>query len=222
VIFLWCDGYPTLYEQCRHNARWVPSICIPWFVRWVNTALPPDVALYVDTMGTLAVAAMCDADLRRHSRCQYFMTHFSSELVIQTLQFMEVLWRTYYVLASRLGVDSSRLGGLVVSMLASGPKACGFEPGQGDCFLRVVKIRSTRSSRLVSKAGRSHVVRFYSMLNNSWSPTGMNRLNFHFFAHLRLLQSALVVKLGVSPSRSRLLTSSHSLSPGDSTVGPRP
>jgi hypothetical protein len=35
-------------------------------------------------------------------------------------------------LASRLGVDSSRLGGVVVSMLATGPKACGFEPGQGD------------------------------------------------------------------------------------------
>jgi hypothetical protein len=34
-------------------------------------------------------------------------------------------------------------------------------------------------------------------------------------------QSAAVVKLGVSPSRSRLLTGSHLLSSGDSTTGPR-
>jgi hypothetical protein len=26
----------------------------------------------------------------------------------------------------------SRLGGVVVSVLATGPKGCGFEPGQGD------------------------------------------------------------------------------------------
>jgi hypothetical protein len=30
----------------------------------------------------------------------------------------------------------SRLGGVVVSVLATGPKDCGFEPGQGDGFLR--------------------------------------------------------------------------------------
>jgi hypothetical protein len=28
----------------------------------------------------------------------------------------------------------SRLGGIVVSMLATEPKGCGFEPGQGDGF----------------------------------------------------------------------------------------
>jgi hypothetical protein len=51
----------------------------------------------------------------------------------------------------------------VVSVLATGPKGCGFEPGQGDEFLRVIKIHRTPSSRMGSKAGRSHVVRFYGM-----------------------------------------------------------
>jgi hypothetical protein len=50
----------------------------------------------------------------------------------------------------------------------------------------------------------------------------MNRLNSHFLAHLLLLQRSLVVKLGVSPSRSRSLTRSHSLSSVDSTTGHRP
>jgi hypothetical protein len=51
----------------------------------------------------------------------------------------------------------------VVSVLATGTKGCGFEPGQGDEFLRVIKIHRTPSSRMGSKAGRSHVVRFYGM-----------------------------------------------------------
>jgi hypothetical protein len=33
----------------------------------------------------------------------------------------------------------------VVSVLASGPKGCEFEPGQGDGFLRAIKIGSTPS-----------------------------------------------------------------------------
>jgi hypothetical protein len=33
----------------------------------------------------------------------------------------------------------------VVSVLATGPEVRGFEPGQGDGFLRAVKIRSTAS-----------------------------------------------------------------------------
>jgi hypothetical protein len=56
-----------------------------------------------------------------------------------------------------------RLGGVVVSVLTTGPKVCGFEPGQGDGFLTAIKIRSKPSSRMGSKAGRSHVVRFYGM-----------------------------------------------------------
>jgi hypothetical protein len=39
-------------------------------------------------------------------------------------------------------LKTSRLGGVVVSVLATGPKGCGFEPGKGDGFL---KIRSTPS-----------------------------------------------------------------------------
>jgi hypothetical protein len=76
-----------------------------------------------------------------------------------------------------------------------------------------IQIRSTPSSRMGSKAGMSHVVRFYSMLKISWSPTGTNRLDSHFFAHSPTRskyvfgdgQSALVNKLGVCRSRSRLL-----------------
>jgi hypothetical protein len=55
-----------------------------------------------------------------------------------------------------------RLGGVVVSVLATGPKGCGFELGQGNGFLRAIKIRSTPSSRTGSKAGKSHA-RFYCM-----------------------------------------------------------
>jgi hypothetical protein len=39
--------------------------------------------------------------------------------------------------------EDDRLGGVVVSVLATGPKGCGFEPSQGDGFLRAIKIRST-------------------------------------------------------------------------------
>jgi hypothetical protein len=37
----------------------------------------------------------------------------------------------------------SRLGGVVVSVLATGPKDRDFEPGQGDVFLRAIQTRST-------------------------------------------------------------------------------
>jgi hypothetical protein len=43
------------------------------------------------------------------------------------------------------------------------PNVAGSKPGQGDGFLRAIKIRSTPSSRMGSKAGRSHVIRFYGM-----------------------------------------------------------
>jgi hypothetical protein len=38
-----------------------------------------------------------------------------------------------------------RLGGVVVSVLATEPKGCGFEPDQGNGFLRAITIRSTPS-----------------------------------------------------------------------------
>jgi hypothetical protein len=63
-----------------------------------------------------------------------------------------------------------------------------------------------------SKAGRSLVVKIYGILKNSWSPTGMDRLNFHFLPPYPTRsrdvsgdgQSALVDKLEVSSSRYRL------------------
>jgi hypothetical protein len=39
----------------------------------------------------------------------------------------------------------------VVSVLATGPKDCGFVPGQGDGFIRTIKTRSTPSFRMGSK-----------------------------------------------------------------------
>jgi hypothetical protein len=54
-----------------------------------------------------------------------------------------------------------RLSGVVVSVLATRPKGCGFEPGQGDGLLRAIKIRRTPPFRMGSKAGGPHVVRFY-------------------------------------------------------------
>jgi hypothetical protein len=47
----------------------------------------------------------------------------------------------------------------VVSVFATGPKGRGFKPGRGDGFSRAIKIRSPPSSRMGSKAGRSHVRR---------------------------------------------------------------
>jgi hypothetical protein len=115
-----------------------------------------------------------------------------------------------------------RLGPVVVSVLPTGHKGFGFEPGQGDGFLRAIRIRSTPSSRMRSKAGRSHVVRFYGMLKNSRSPTGTDRLNSHFLRpspaapeiSLVTARSALEDKLGVRPSRSCLLTGPHRCHPG--------
>jgi hypothetical protein len=117
----------------------------------------------------------------------------------------------------------------VVGVLANGSKCRGFEPGKGDGFLRTIKIRSTHSFGWEVKP-EVHVVRFYSMLNNTWSPTGRNRLNSHFlrpfsYSFHRCLcwqdrqstggcQSALVDKLGFSPSRS-IITWSTSQSPED-------
>jgi hypothetical protein len=40
-----------------------------------------------------------------------------------------------------------RLGGVVISVFATGPKGHGFKPGRGDGFLRVIKICSMPSFR---------------------------------------------------------------------------
>jgi hypothetical protein len=39
----------------------------------------------------------------------------------------------------------SRLGGVVVSVLATGPKGPGYKAGQGDGFLSAIKVRSSPS-----------------------------------------------------------------------------
>jgi hypothetical protein len=41
----------------------------------------------------------------------------------------------------------------MVSVLAIGPKVCGFILGQSDGFLKAIKIRSTPSFRMGSKPG---------------------------------------------------------------------
>jgi hypothetical protein len=54
-----------------------------------------------------------------------------------------------------------------VALVVLDPKVAGSKPGQGDGFLRAIKIRSTPSSRMGNKAERSHIVRFYGMKKNS-------------------------------------------------------
>jgi hypothetical protein len=94
------------------------------------------------------------------------------------------------------------------------PRVAGSNPAEMD--FKGDKNPQHTFFRMGSKAGKSHVVRFYGMSKNPWSPTGMNRLNSHFLCPSpgsRAVsgdgQSALVDKLRVSPSRSRLLTGSH-------------
>jgi hypothetical protein len=48
-------------------------------------------------------------------------------------------------------MTEGRFGGVVVSLLATGPKGRGFERGQGYGFLTVIKIRSTTSFGLEVK-----------------------------------------------------------------------
>jgi hypothetical protein len=51
--------------------------------------------------------------------------------------FLEILWKTV------------ALGGLVVSMLATGPKVRGFKPGRGRWILMVIKSAARRRSHVV-------------------------------------------------------------------------
>jgi hypothetical protein len=41
----------------------------------------------------------------------------------------------------------------MVNVLATGPKGCAFETGQGGGFLRAIEVRSTPFFRMGSKAG---------------------------------------------------------------------
>jgi hypothetical protein len=72
-----------------------------------------------------------------------------------------------------------RIGGVVVSVLATGPKVCRFELSQGNGFLRATKICSTPSFGWEVKLE----VPCHEILQHvkiSWSPTWTERLNFHF------------------------------------------
>jgi hypothetical protein len=58
----------------------------------------------------------------------------------QTYVINDGLVGAFVLLRNSEGITShSRLGGVVVSVLATGPKACGFEPSQGEEFLRCDK-----------------------------------------------------------------------------------
>jgi hypothetical protein len=50
-----------------------------------------------------------------------------------------------HISVSQSSIHLSRLGGVVVSVLATGPEVRRFEPGRGDGFLRAIKIRTTLS-----------------------------------------------------------------------------
>jgi hypothetical protein len=109
-----------------------------------------------------------------------------------------------------------RLGGVVVSVIATWPKGRGFEPGEGNGFLRAIKIRSTPSfgSEVKPKVPCHKILRHVKDLLKSH---GDGQTKFSFPSPILLLtpemslltgppdstgssQSALVDKLGVSPS----------------------
>jgi hypothetical protein len=98
---------------------------------------------------------------------------------------------------------------------------CGFESGQGDGFLRAIKIRSTPSFRWEVRSE----VPCRKILRHVKDPLkyhGDEQTQFSFLSPISYCsrdvsgdgQSALVVKLGVSPRRSRLLAGSHRYHPG--------
>jgi hypothetical protein len=111
----------------------------------------------------------------------------------------------------------SRIGGVVVSVLATGPKGSRLYPGQGDGFLRAIKIQSTPSFGLEVKpeVPCRKILRHVKDLLKSH---GDRYTKFSFPSSILLLapkislltgppnsiggcQSVLVDKLGVSLSR---------------------
>jgi hypothetical protein len=67
--------------------------------------------------------------------------------------------------------NSCRLGGVVVSVLATGPKGCWFRPCLGDGFLRAKKS----AAHFPSDGRRSHVVRFCGLLKIPWGISDTDR-----------------------------------------------
>jgi hypothetical protein len=126
-----------------------------------------------------------------------------------------------------LYVVVSRLGRVVVSVLATGPKGCGFEPGQGDGFLRAIKSAAHLFGWEVKPEVHCKILR---LVKDHLKSHGDEYTKFSFSSPISYFSRgvssdghiALVVLLGVSSIQSRLLTGSQSLSPGNSTTGPRP
>jgi hypothetical protein len=82
-----------------------------------------------------------------------------------------------------------RLDGVVVSVLATGPKGRRFKPGRGDGFLRAIKIRSTPSFGWEAKP--EVPCRKYDMLKILWGISDSDRQNSNFFAHSSYLPQCL-------------------------------
>jgi hypothetical protein len=79
--------------------------------------------------------------------CRRSVKWLQGSILYRKLQILGCLWKLTYQLM-RLKTRSkvqSRLGGVMVSVLATGPKGHGFKPGRGDWILRAIKIRSTPS-----------------------------------------------------------------------------
>jgi hypothetical protein len=110
-----------------------------------------------------------------------------------------------------------RLGGAVVNMLAIGPMGRGFEPSQGDGFLRAIKIHSTPAFELEIKPDvpcrkiLRHVKDFLKSHGGGYTKFSFPSSILLLAPEMSLLtgppdstggcQNALVDELGVSPSR---------------------
>jgi hypothetical protein len=106
-------------------------------------------------------------------------------------------------------------GGVAVSEVATGYKGRGFKPGRGGGFLRAIKICNTPSFGWeVKPEVPCKILRHVNELLKSHGDE-YTKFSFHspiFYCSRGVSgdgQSAVVVKLGVSPSRSRLLTGSY-------------
>jgi hypothetical protein len=102
-----------------------------------------------------------------------------------------------------------------VSVLATGPKGRGFKPIRGGAFLRAIKICNTPSFGWEIKP--EVPCKILRHVNELLKSHGDEYTIFSFYSPIFYCsrgvsgdgQSAVVVKLGVSPSRSRLLTCSY-------------
>jgi hypothetical protein len=90
----------------------------------------------------------------------------------------------------------SRLGGVVFSVLATGPKGRGFKPSRGDGFLRAIKNRSTPSfgRKVKPEVSRCKILRHVKKI--PWGISDTNRKNFNSLVHSSYLpQISMLVGL---------------------------